>query len=146
MKKFYSFLIAFVVLTGSALYADNDKPISIDKLPVAAREFIAKNFPNEKVALAKVDNEIIEVSYEVFFVSSIKIEFYRNGDWKEVDCEFSKVPDSVIPQAIKSKITELYPNAFVVKIEKDKYGCDLKLNNGVELEFDKKNNLVDIDD
>ncbi len=145
MKKFYVLLMIFVLGFAPVLLADNDKPISIDKLPSTARKFIADNFPNEKVALAKIDNEIIEVSYEVFFASSIKIEFYGNGNWKEVDCEYSQVPDSVIPLEIKGKMNELYPNAIAIKIEKNKHGYEVKLNNGKELEFDKKFNLTDID-
>ncbi len=146
MKKIYSFLLALVLCASSAAYADNDKPISIDKLPVAAQEFIANNFSAEKVALAKVDNEILEVSYEVIFVSSIRIEFYRNGEWKEIDCEYSKVPESVIPDAIIAKISQMYPNRSVINIEKSKHGYELKLNNGIEMEFDKRYNLIDIDD
>ena len=33
-----------------------------------------------------------------------------------------------------------------IKIDRDRRGYDVKLNNGMEIEFDKKFNVVDIDD
>jgi len=33
-----------------------------------------------------------------------------------------------------------------IKIDRDRRGYDVKLNNGMEIEFDKKINVVDIDD
>ena len=39
-----------------------------------------------------------------------------------------------------------FPGATVIKLDRDRRGYDLKLNNGMELEFNKKFEIVDIDD
>ena len=36
--------------------------------------------------------------------------------------------------------------ATVIKLDRDRRGYDVKLNNGMELEFNKKFEIVDIDD
>ncbi|MCZ2607976.1 PepSY-like domain-containing protein, partial [Bacteroides fragilis] len=38
-----------------------------------------------------------------------------------------------------------YPDAKVLKIERDKTDYEVKLSNGWELKFDSKFNLIDID-
>lgn len=39
-----------------------------------------------------------------------------------------------------------YPGAAVIKIERDKQEVEVKLNNGMELTFDRSHNLIGIDD
>lgn len=47
---------------------------------------------------------------------------------------------------IETKVQELYPGAAVIKIERDKQEVEVKLNNGMELTFDRSHNLIGIDD
>ena len=39
-----------------------------------------------------------------------------------------------------------YPDASIVQIDRDKHDYEVKLSNGLELTFDLKFNLIDIDD
>jgi hypothetical protein len=39
-----------------------------------------------------------------------------------------------------------FPGAFVVKIDKERYGYEIELSNDLELKFDKRDNLMNIDD
>ena len=64
---------------------------------------------------------------------------------EKVDCKYSAVPEAVIPEAILRYVKTNYPGHKVVKIEKEDRGYEAKLANGMKLEFDKKFNLVDID-
>lgn len=137
--------VLLFVVTAPAC-ADNDKPVAVTELPQAAQQFIKNHFPKEKVAFAKLERDFLEVQYEVVFTNSTKLEFYKNGEWKEIDCKYSLVPKAVIPAQIVSYISEHYPDTNVVKLERDSREYEAKLTNGLELTFDLSFNLIDIDD
>ena len=54
MKKLLFLLLS--VFTLQVAQADNDKPITFDKLPAKAQTFIKQNFPTEKVAFTKMES------------------------------------------------------------------------------------------
>ena len=114
--------------------------------PQKAQQFIQKHFAGEKVALAKVERDFLEVRYEVIFTDGAKAEFYKDGEWKEVDCRYSSVPAAVVPAQIAQYVSGHYPDASIVQIDRDKHDYEVKLSNGLELTFDLKFNLIDIDD
>lgn len=126
--------------------ADNDRMITVNQLPQKSQEFVKQHFPNEKVAYAKFRQEFLDSKYEVVFTNSAKIEFFKNGDWKEVDCKYSTVPAAIIPQQIATYVKQNYPDASIVKIDRDKRDYEVKLTNRLELTFDLNFNLIEIDD
>lgn len=144
MKKLATLLLCLVALCTTAC-ADNERPIQVSQLPAIAQQFIQKHFAGNKVALAKVDNELLSKNYEVIFSNGDKIDFDSKGNWEEIDCKFSSVPTAAIPAPIQKYIQENYPGETVKKIEKDRKEYELKLSNRVELTFDTKFNLIDID-
>lgn len=146
MKKIM-FISAVLLMFGITFaHADNDKPITVDQLPQKSQQFIKQHFPKEKVAFAKLERDFLETKYEVVFTNSSKVEFLKNGDWKEVDCKYSTVPVAIIPFQIMKYIKQNYPDVSVVQIDRDKRDYEVKLTNGLELTFDLKFNLIDIDD
>ena len=146
MKKLLILAAAVFALGTSTVSADNDRPISVSELPEKAQQFIRQHFPTEKVSFAKMERELFYTTYEVIFTSSSKVEFLKNGDWKEVDCKYSTVPAAIIPQQIAQYVSQYYPDTSVVQIDRDKRDYEVKLTNGLELTFDLKFNLIDIDD
>ena len=74
------------------------------------------------------------VSDGILFANSSKVEFFKDGTWKEVDCKYSTVPEAVIPEAILRYVKATYPDHKVVKIEKEDRGYEAKLANGMKLE------------
>lgn len=145
MKKLTTVFICVFALFTTMACADNEKPIQASQLPVFAQQFIRQYFPDRKVMLAKVETEILSKNYEVFFENGDRIEFDGKGNWTEVDCKFSSVPTAVIPDTIVQYIKENYPETTVVKIEKDRKEYEVKLSNRMELKFDSKYDLIDID-
>lgn len=137
---------AAALCCAAPLVADNDRPITFEQLPKAARELITTHFPGEKVALAKIDTDLMSTSYEVVLVGSSKIEFKGDGSWKEIDCEYSKVPEGLIPEKVKAKAAELFAGSHVIEMERSRHGVDVKLSNGMELKFNTKLELVGMDD
>lgn len=149
MKKFFKTLalalVCFIGIQTTAL-ADSFKPIAYQKIPAAAKNIISKNFPGKKVALSKMESGIIDKSYDVIFTDGTKIEFDRKGNWTEIDCRAKAVPSALIPRAIAQYASANYRGARIVKIERDDKKYDVELSTGIELTFDKRFNLIDIDD
>ena len=142
MKKILALLVCLLTIS-TGVRADDDRPGRFDQLPAKAQAYVKKYFPQEKVALAKMEKDFFDKKYEVIFASS-KVEFFKDGTWKEVDCKYSAVPEAVIPEAILRYVKATYPDHKVVKIEKEDRGYEAKLANGMKLEFDNKFNLIDI--
>lgn len=61
MKKFLFLAAALLALGISTACADSDRPIDVAQLPQKAQQFIQKHFAGEKVALAKVERDFLEV-------------------------------------------------------------------------------------
>lgn len=145
MKKFAFLMVGLFVMT-MAVWAGNDKAIQVTQLPKAAQQFIKSHFANQSVAMAKMETDFMSKSYDVIFTNGDKVEFDKKGKWTNVDCEHSQVPVAIIPVAIQKYIIQHYPDAKVLKIElTDHKGYDVDLNNGFELEFDKRMRVKDID-
>lgn len=126
--------------------ADTQKPITVDQLPKESQSFIKQYFPNEKIALVSMEKDFLETTYKVIFSNSTKVEFRKDGEWKEVDCKFLSVPTGIIPDGIEKKVKDLYPTLNIVEVDKSKRDYEVKLSSGMELTFDLKNNLIEIDD
>lgn len=146
MKKLMILSAILMVFGITTACADNDKPITVAQLPAKAQQFVKTHFPKEKVALAKLEQDFLETRYEVVFTNGSKVEFLKNGEWKEIDCKYSTVPTAIIPAQIAQYISQNYPDTQVVQIDRDKRDYEVKITNGLELTFDKQFNLIDIDD
>ena len=145
MKKML-FLFVSLFVMNLAVFADNDKPIQVTEMPKAAQQFINSHFANQSVALAKIETEFLDKTYDVIFTNGDQVEFDKKGNWIKVDCERTQVPSEIIPVAIQQYVTKNYPDAKVLKIElTDRKGYDIDLSNGFEIEFDKKMRVVEID-
>ena len=109
MKKIMILAAAMLLLSVTSARADHDRPIQFNQLPVAAQEFINTYFANEKVSFAKEERDFMEVRYEVMFTNSIKIEFYKDGKWKEIDCKYSVLPEGIVPEQIATYVNSNFP-------------------------------------
>ena len=145
MKRLTFLLVCLFTLCATTLRADNEKPIQVSQLPAAAQQFIKQHFADRKVALAKVETELMSKSYEVIFADGDHIDFDSKGNWEKIDCKSSAVPTSAIPAQIMKYVRENYPDTTVKKIGKDRREYEVKLSNRIELSFDLKFNPTDID-
>ena len=116
-----------------------------ESLPKKAQLFIDSNFKNSKITYVKDERDFLERSYEVLFADGTKVEFDRNGEWKEVDCRRSSVPTAIVPAKILNYVNNSYPGVKVIQIERDRIDYEVKLSNNLELTFNKKFNIIDID-
>lgn len=144
MKKLLILLLALMPATMAL--ADSDRPIEFRELPAAAQKFIKANFPDSKVALATVESPNWNPTYDVIFSDGMKMEFIASGEWKEIDCKYSRVPEKVIPQKMGDFLKTHHPDNFVKQIERGKNKYELKLDNGLELRFDVNGEFRGYDD
>ena len=147
MKKF-TILLASLFLAGltAPVLAGNDRIITVGELPAASQQFIATHFKGVEVSYAKVDEEWFDKEYKVVFVDGSKVEFVKNGDWKEVDCKYGEVPAALVPKPIRDCVSGRFAGHRIICIERDRRGYEVELDNGLDLEFDSDFRLVDIDD
>ena len=146
MKKIMILAAAMLLLSVTSARADHDRPIQFNQLPAAAQEFINTFFANEKVSFAKEERDFMEVRYEVMFTNSIKIEFYKDGKWKEIDCKYSVLPEGIVPEQIATYVNSNFPGVKIHAIDRDRRDIEVELTNGLELTFDLYYNLIDMDD
>lgn len=144
MKKMVLFFACVFTLVAN-VSADNYQPITREQLPEKAQAFLTAHFADAKISLARKEIDVLELNYDVIFTNGNKVEFDRKGNWTEVDCIASPLPAGIVPAAIERVIKAQYPGAKVTKIERDHREYEVKLDNRVELTFNKKMQLVDID-
>jgi hypothetical protein len=144
-KKFLipSILMLLCTITASA---DKYKPVSIEQLPNKARHFIATYFKDVPVSLSRLEIDVLEASYDVIFTDGSKLEFDRKGNWTEVDCVRKAIPAGIVPDVIAKHLRKNYPDATVTKIERNRHEIEVRLSNRLELTYNKKGILIDIDD
>ena len=132
-------MVMTMSLTMSA--DDDDRVITFDQLPQAAQTFLKANFANKVPLVVTADWDDYTIRYE----SGEKIEFNRSGDWKDIECYNNKVPTSVIPEQIVNYVKQNYPGKSVIKIERHRSVYEVKLNNGMEVEFNRNFQVIGMD-
>ncbi|MDE5638141.1 MAG: PepSY-like domain-containing protein [Alistipes sp.] len=146
MKKIIITAIALLAAGIAGAFAAPDAPIDAEKLPQSIREFVAKHFPGDKIAFAKVDRGIFDTEYNVLLSSGTKMEFAGNGEWTEIKSKYSSVPESIVPQQIADAVASRYPTAKIVQIDRGRHDYEVELSNGIDITFDMQFNITDIDD
>lgn len=144
MKQLITLTICLFAFFGVS-QADEDKPIQVNQLPKKAQEFIKQHFAKHSISYAKMEKDFWEKNYDVVFVNGDKIEFDKNGNWENIDCKFSEVPTTIIPQQIIDHLSKHYPQAKVIQIEKNSRGYEVELNNKIEIKFNLNFQVAEID-
>ena len=116
---------------------DKDVEVSIDNVPQVAKDLLAKYFPGKEATRVTTDND----DFTIYFKSGEKVEFNKQGEWKEFEC-MAGVPAGVIPQQIKSQAGD----ATITKLEHvTTGGYEIELNNGKEIKFNQNFQVVEVD-
>ena len=137
--------ICCMVSCNMVANAGNDKPISVNALPVKAQTLLSNHFNGQKVMLATIESGVVSRSYDVVLHNGTKLEFDKKGNFTEIDCKQGIVPAQLIPQAIKNYLKDNYAGQSVKKIEMNKNEYEVELTNGLDLTFNKHFQLIDID-
>ncbi|MBO6189456.1 MAG: PepSY-like domain-containing protein [Alloprevotella sp.] len=140
MKKSMFALLAMLLLMCVSAQA-NDRVITFDLLPQSAQTLVKTHFADKVPLIITADYD----DYEILFESGEKVEFSRKGEWKDIECKTSAVPVALIPEQIKASIAKSFPAATIVCISRDRRGYEVELNNGLDVEFNKKFQVIEID-
>lgn len=125
--------------------ADNDRPIQVSQFPTLAQQTISKHFNGKQVALAKLDNDLLDKSYDIIFTDGCKVEFDSKGNWTEIVCPTCGVPAELVPAAITQYVKQHYASKKIHKIERSKKEYEVELNDGMEITFNTSFQVTDID-
>ena len=143
MKKIQAILLLVAMMAVSFnAKADHDQVITFDQMPEAAQTLLRQHFANKVPLVVTVDWDDYTIRYE----SGEKVEFDKQGNWKEIDCRATQVPVELIPEQIKSNIQATFPGAIILKLDRNRRGYEVKLNNGLEVEYSPTFDVIDIDD
>ena len=138
------FILLLTLMTMQCATA-TDKPINVNQLPAKAQTFVETYFKSQKVILVTQDDELLNKNYDISFSNGDKVEFDKNGNWTEVNCK-AGVPEAIVPETIRNYVKTNFPEERIVQIEKERKGTQIKLSNRMELTFNAKGKLIEVDD
>lgn len=143
MKRFRAIIaLAAVLVVSLNAKADHDQVITFDQMPESAQTLLKQYFADKVPLVVTVDWD----DYTIMYESGEKVEFDKQGMWKEISCRMSGVPVELIPEQIKSHINATFPGSMVLKLDRNRRGYEVKLNNGLEVEYNPTFQIIDIDD
>ena len=144
MKKSIFFVLALVmsICLPLTLMADNDQVITFDRLPATAQTMLKQNFSDKTPLVITADWD----DYKVMYTNGDKVEFDKKGNWRDIECKTSQVPAALIPAQITANVNATFPGAVVTEIDQDRRGYSVKLSNGLELEYNRSFQIVELDD
>ena len=114
-------------LSSSMVFGDWIVPVS--SLPQKSRAFINSTFPGVQIWKVERDGG----KFDVKLSNGVDIEFYMNGDWKDIEGGWTAIPFTVLPAAVANTVRQTYPQAAMVDVEKEWGNYKVKLNNMMEL-------------
>ena len=144
MKKSIFFVLALVmsICLPLTLMADNDQVITFDRLPATAQAMLKQNFSDKVPLVITADWD----DYKVMYTNGDKVEFDKKGNWKDIECKTSQVPAALVPAQIVANVNATFPGATITEIDQDRRGYSVKLSNGLELEYNRSFQIVELDD
>lgn len=143
MKK----ALVFALFIGIALA---NTSCNNDKKALFINTFVKTYFPDTEVIANIKDGLDCDVTLSDYTQIGFDGNLFGKLDWDEVDCRHASlsttVPAALVPVEIANYVNRIHGSQSIVKIAKDNRGWDIELSNGIEIEFDKRFNVVDFED
>ena len=130
-------VILFLFLSVSILYSD-EMYVSPEQLPAPILQFINLHFKGSQIMYAEMDRK----GYEIALDNGVEMEFFRNGELKEIEGNYIALPLNILPQTVANTVSRTYPHNVVTKIKKKWNLYEVKLNNMMELYIDINGQLL----
>lgn len=142
MKKV--FVLAFFIGLALSNTSCNGKKTKV------INDFVRTYFPDTEVIANINDGLDRDVTLSDYTQIGFDGNLFGKLEWDEVDCRHASlstaVPAALVPAEISSYVNRINGGQSITKIAKDNRGWDIELSNGIEIEFDKRFNVVDFDD
>jgi hypothetical protein len=144
-------IMAVLLAISTALCScEKEEIVTETGLPAVSREFISHHFPDAEITMAIKDSEAFSTDYTVYLSNGFEIDFTKSGDWDDVDGKRTAIPESILdilPKGIPDYVTNtLNGHHYIVEVNKERYGYEIGLSNGMELKFDSKGKFLSFDD
>ena len=143
MKK----VIILALFIGFAL---TNTSCNSDKKAQVINDFVRAYFPDTEVIANIKDGLDCDVTLSDYTQIGFDGNLFGKLEWDEVDCRHASlsttVPAALVPVEISNYVSRIHGSQSITKISKDNRGWDIELSNGIEIEFDKRYNVVDFDD
>lgn len=136
--KIKKLLIISLILGLSSSMVFGDWIVPVTALPQKSRAFINSTFPGVQIWKVERDGG----KFEVKLSNGVDIDFYMNGDWKDIDGGWVTIPFSVLPAAVANTVKQTYPQAAIIEAEKEWGNYKIKLNNFMELYITSNGQLI----
>jgi hypothetical protein len=115
-----------------------------DDLPVEISTYLTIHFPKNTIVQVIKDLDGLTKTYDILLSENISLEFNRKKVVIAID-GVTQLPNSVIPEKILQYVNINYPTQFITDWELDFDNQQIELNNGLDLEFNKKGDFLRID-
>lgn len=146
MRKIYAVLALGVASVTTACTDDDTVTRNLNELPAPARAILTRQFAHTQVSYIKIDKDWFWTdTYEVRLVDGTEISFDRKGNWTEVDGKYAEIPAFFVPEPVRRQAGDLFPGEKITKIEKNRRDFEVELSNDVDLRFDRKFNIREMD-
>lgn len=121
-----------------------------NKANTAINGFVATYFPNSQIVANIKDGLDYTVTLDDYTTIDFDGGLFGSPKWEEVDCKHAAaqtmVPSALVPTEIANYVSRLHNDLPIVKLSKQTRGWEIELSNGIEIEFDKRFNVIDFGD
>lgn len=139
-------LIAITLIGMMSLVACDDQVVAPTQVPVEIQTFVQQTFPGQAITYAEKDLELFGYKYDVVLADGTQISFDTDNVWDKVKTVTSAVPATLVPAPVATYLNTNFPAVTIVKLDKERYGYEVELANGLELKFNKQGALMEMDD
>lgn len=151
MRKILVFITFIIIFTCSIFSQGRDRLISVSELPKNSIGFLNKYYYGNRCVLVKAEYDPWLDDYHVFLNEGTRIEFSKSGKLKEIKTRNRKgIPFSILPKEIVLDLIKRYKNPIIREYQIDietsrKTYYEVTLIDGLELTYNKRFKLIDID-
>lgn len=142
LKKIISISIlgAFLALSS----CEKEKVVPAQEFPSEIETYVSSHFPSNKIIQVVEDQDGLSKTYDVILDGNINLEFNNKMEIIEIDAN-NQLPESVIPDKIKTYVNENFPNNTITDWKIDDKNQEIKLDSGLEIKFTMEGDLIRID-
>lgn len=148
MKKVFTTMLVAAVALVAISCDDDERVVSENALPQAARDFLAEHFTD--IALTRITKDTEgSTEYEVKLANGFKIEFNADGIWREIEGYGLEIPESILaelPTGIVTYVETNHAANAITKLEMSRGNYEVDLTGGIEIVFSANGEFIRYDD
>ena len=93
-----------------------------------------------------MDDDVIMPDYQVVMANGVMMQFEHNGRLEKIETRSGEIPAGIVPVQIVELVKAHYPDAKILQYEVGRKTYEVKLSNRMELKFNSRFNVIEVDD